>query len=176
MTLQELAPGIDSDVGSQETARVTTRPSIAADSQLMLQLFVDSHGDEMAGFGWTLEDNRTFVILQAQGHEADLVREHPQLDRLTICIDGVPVGRVLVECTDTAFHLIDICLLGAYRNRGFGTTMLLELCEEAGRARLPLLIVVPKANPVTGLLQRLGFGHPEDLGDRWLLSWVPLTS
>lgn len=158
---------------SPALGNVTTRPAVATDSCFLLELYASAYQDELDTIGWSIGSQRTFVIMQAQTREWELIRRHPQLDRLTICVDGVPAGRMLVSRTAIVIHLIDVCLLPVWRGRGIGTRLVKELLEEAAAAEVPMRVRVPKESRVAAVCIELGFTEPLDCGTEWLLTRRP---
>ncbi len=153
--------------------KVRMRSSVAEDSGFLLELYASASQDELDTIGWNLASQRTFVIMQAQTREWDLLRRHPHLDRLTICVDDVPVGRMLVDISETVVHLVDVCLLPAWRGRGIGTRLVQDMLEEAVIAQLPVKVRVPKDSRVAAACERVNFTDPLDCGTEWLLTWTP---
>ena len=57
----------------------------------------------------------------------------------------------------TTTRLIDIALLGVYRNRGIGTMLLRQVLQECERQGRALRLQVLQGNRAIRLYQRLGF-------------------
>ncbi|MEP6665640.1 MAG: GNAT family N-acetyltransferase, partial [Nocardioidaceae bacterium] len=158
---------------SSHVGRVTTRPSVTDDADFILELYASTSADELRSLGWTIGKQRTFIIMQAQTEDWNRGRLYPAMDRLTICVDGVPAGRMLISITDTVLHVVDLSLLPAYRGHGIGTQLLGEIMVEARAARVPLKVKVHKDSPAVRFFERLGFGSPGDTGAFWELTWMP---
>lgn len=121
----------EQDPSLSPLGKVAMRPAVAADSAFLLELYASAWQDDLDTIGWSISSQRTFVIMQAQTREWELIRRYPQLNRLTICVDDTPAGRMLVSCTDTVVHLIDLCLLPLWRGRGIGTRLVKDLLDES---------------------------------------------
>lgn len=153
--------------------KITTRPSVAEDSAFMLELYASTSKDELDDLGWSIGGNRTFVIMQAQTEEWNRSRLYPGMDRLTICVDEMPVGRLLVCLRNDILHLVDLSLLPRFRGLGIGTQLVGEILDEARNARVPVKVRVRKNSNSVRFVERLGFGTLTDLGLHVELTWMP---
>ena len=177
MTLAAVPPthgsGAQSVVREGSLGKITTRPSVAEDSALMLELYASTSKDVLDDLGWTIGSQRTFVIMQAQTEEWNRGRLYPGMDRLTICVDDMPVGRLLVCMRNNVLHLVDLSLLPRFRGNGIGTQLLSEILEEARNARVPVKVKIRKNSGAIRFVERLDFGTPTDLGSNVELTWMP---
>lgn len=177
MTLAEVPPtrgsGAQSGVREGSLGKITTRPSVAEDSAFMLELYASTSKDVLDDLGWTIGSQRTFVIMQAQTEEWNRARLYPGMDRLTICVDDMPVGRLLVCMRNNMLHLVDLSLLPRFRGNGIGTQLMTEILEEARNARVPVKVKVRKESGAIRFVERLGFATPTDLGTTVELTWMP---
>jgi ribosomal protein S18 acetylase RimI-like enzyme len=73
-----------------------------------------------------------------------------------ICVGETDAGRLLVNEESSAIYLIDIALLGEYRNRGIGTHLLNDLQRECDLRQMALRLHCLAASPVRRLYRRLG--------------------
>jgi GNAT superfamily N-acetyltransferase len=176
MTLAAVPPTRDqSDAVGHDLSlgKITTRPSVAEDSAFMLELYASTSKKELDELGWSITDQRTFVIMQAQTEEWNRSRLYPGMDRLTICVDEMPVGRLLVCLRNNILHLVDLSLLPRYRGHGIGTQLVGEIIDEARNARVPVKVKVLKDTSAVRFVDRLGFGAPTDLGRYVEMTWMP---
>jgi GNAT superfamily N-acetyltransferase len=180
MTLAAVPPmretSAQSGVREGSLGKITTRPSVAEDSAFMLELYASTSQDVLDDLGWTIGSQRTFVIMQAQTEEWNRARLYPGMDRLTICVDDLAVGRLLVCMRNNILHLVDLSLLPRYRGNGIGTQLMTEILEEARNARVPVKVKVRKDSGAIRFVERLGFGTPTDLGANVELTWMPPLS
>ena len=139
----------------------------------MLELYASTSKDVLDDLGWTIGSQRTFVIMQAQTEEWNRARLYPGMDRLTICVDDMPVGRLLVCMRNNMLHLVDLSLLPRFRGNGIGTQLMTEILEEARNARVPVKVKVRKESGAIRFVERLGFATPTDLGTTVELTWMP---
>ncbi len=163
VTLQEVVP-------TAAGWRVTTRPAGSGDASLVRDLYLDVlTGSQVA----TLEPHqRTLLLMSAHQIEAELGRRYPDLTRLTVCVDEVAVGRLLLSSAGTHIRLVDLTLLPASRNQGIGTSLISELLSEAEAASYTMHAAVEKTNRAVRFLERLGFTQEIDRGDAWDMIWV----
>lgn len=180
MTLAAVPPAQNDKAGSVERSaslgKVTTRPSVAGDSAFMLELYASTSKDVLDDLGWSIGGQRTFVIMQAQAEEWNRARLYPGMDKLTICVDEMPVGRLLVCLRNNILHLVDLSLLPRYRGLGIGTQLMGEILNEARNARVPVKVRVPKVSSSVRFFEWLDFTTPTDLGSHVELNWVPPLS
>lgn len=169
-------PGPGSSVAF-DVGRVTVRESRASDAELMLELYASTSARELGDLGWTLGAQPTFVLMQAQTQEWKRAQRYPHLDRLVICLDGAPVGRLLVSCGAAEVEIVDITVLPRHRGRGIATHVLAQVLEEARATRVPVRAVVEVDDPALLLFGRLGFVPSDDEADeragRCTLTWMP---
>ena len=83
-----------------------------------------------------------------------------------ICLKGLRIGWIQVSQTSAGFHLHQVHIRGAYRNRGIGSRLIGDILERARGLGLPVSLNVIRGNPAISLYARLGFqvvGHDRDL-------------
>ena len=125
--------------------------------------------------GWDDNQKQAFIRMQFLARE----RSQPRVDSKIILLDGRPVGRMLVDRTETPMVLRDIALLTEYRNAGIGSRLLQELMTEAAAAGKPIRLHVVSTSPAVRFYERLGFrtSGNDEAGTAYLeMKWVPATS
>jgi ribosomal protein S18 acetylase RimI-like enzyme len=152
---------------------VTTRPSDDTDTVFMFELYASTRPDGLVDTGWSAFRGQASVHMHAQAEEDDLDSRHPELSRMTVDVDGIRVGRLLVSRAETSWQLVDISLLPRWRGHGIGTQLLTELLAEAKAASQRVHLEAAKTNPSIRLYERLGFGDLTDRGMHWGLTWTP---
>lgn len=158
MTLQEVSPSV-------VPWRLTTRSAVNGDAPMLRDLYLDMLGTDAEG---DLEPHqRTLILMSAQQAEADLDRRYPDLTRLTVCADGLPVGRLLLSSAGSHIRLVDLTLLPHMRGQGIGTHLVNELIGEASVASYTLHAAVDKDSRAVRFLERLGFTYDIDRGYVW---------
>ncbi len=135
------------------------RPEHDDDTAFRLTLFRDSRLPEfalLAQLGAEAFDQ--IVRLQFQAQTASYRTSFPQARFDIIELDGVPIGRIVVNRPGTVIHIVDQAVVPAWRNRGIGTAVMRALLEEAARDGLPVRLKVASSNdPSMRLYARLGF-------------------
>jgi ribosomal protein S18 acetylase RimI-like enzyme len=135
--------------------RPSRRPAGAGDAAFLSVLFAGSR-PELAGLPVAL------VQLQERAQRAQYRAAFPHGLEQVISTDR-PVGRCWVARSEPAHHLVDLSLLGEFRNLGIGSLVLGELAAEAAAAGKPLRLQVWHANAAAvRLYRRFGFGVDSD--------------
>jgi ribosomal protein S18 acetylase RimI-like enzyme len=143
---------------------ISRRPATTDDEAFLFALYCDTRAEELAA--WQLEKAQVEMVLRLQfsarqqSYEYQFVgAEHS----IVLCGDR-PIGRILVDKSAEAFHLVDIALLGEFRGSGVGRGLLQELLAEAARERKPVRLHVEQSNRAVHLYERLGFVKVADSG------------
>jgi ribosomal protein S18 acetylase RimI-like enzyme len=137
--------------------RLTLRPVVTADAELLLRIYASTRAAELAQVPWTEAEKAAFVLMQHTAQDR-YYREHfPRTELSIVLLDGAPVGRLYVDRRADEIRIIDIALLDEHRGAGIGTELLTALLEEARRADKPVRIHVERFNPALHLYRRLGF-------------------
>jgi ribosomal protein S18 acetylase RimI-like enzyme len=106
---------------------------------------------------WTDEAKRAFSNSQFELQDASFHHEFPKADFNVIVIDGVPVGRFVVNwCTNPAL-IVDISLLPQRRGQGIGTHLIEDVQTHAQSVGSDVALSVFTDNPARRLYERLGF-------------------
>lgn len=96
--------------------------------------------------------------MQFQAQTVSYRAQFPEARFDIIELDGVPIGRIVVDRPPGMIHIVDQAVIPAERNRGIGTAIMQALMDEAGRMRLPVRLKVASSNdPSMRLYLRLGF-------------------
>ena len=144
------------------------------DESFLLEVYASTRLEELAGTGWDDNQKLAFIRMQFLARE----RSQPRVDNKIILLNGRPVGRMLVDRTETPIVLRDIAVLTEYRNAGIGSRLLQELMTEAASAGKPIRLHVVASSPAVRLYERLGFRRGGDeAGAAYLeMTWVPARS
>jgi ribosomal protein S18 acetylase RimI-like enzyme len=150
------------------------RPATPDDESFLLEVYVSTRIDELAGVGWNDDQKRAFIKMQFVARE----RSYPRVDDRIILLDGRPVGRMLVDRNEAEILLRDIALLTEYRNSGIGSRLIHDMMNEATAAGKSIRLHVVSSSPAVRLYERLGF-HRSDAESEVAyleMKWVPATS
>lgn len=120
---------------------------------------------------WTPEQKKQFVRAQFEAQKMHYAAEHPGAAHTVIYINGEPGGRLYLDRSAEAFHILDVTLLPEYRNSGAGSLLVRQIMAEAAQAGKPVSIFVETFNPSLRLFQRLGFTAVQQKGFHFLMSW-----
>jgi RimJ/RimL family protein N-acetyltransferase len=133
------------------------RPEREDDQAFRLQLFRDAR-PELAMLPLPPEVREGLVHHQFNAQTMGYRTQFPQARFDIIELDGTAIGRIVVDRTGTALHIIDQAITPAYRNLGLGTTIMRSLMQEAASLGLPVRLTVFTGNdPSRRLYDRLGF-------------------
>lgn len=144
------------------------------DEAFLLEVYASTRLEELEGTGWDDNQKQAFIRMQFLARE----RSQPRVDNKIILLNGRPVGRMLVDRTESPIVLRDIALLTEYRNAGIGTRLLQELMTEAASAGKSIRLSVVASSPAVRLYERFGFrASGDEAGAAYLeMKWVPARS
>jgi ribosomal protein S18 acetylase RimI-like enzyme len=133
------------------------RPEREDDLAFRLRLFGDSRPD-LALVPLAPAAREQLVGLQFRAQTLSYGAQFPQARFDIIELDGVAIGRIVVDRSAAELRIVDQALVPAFRGLGIGSTILRALMEEAGRAQRPLRLHVASNNDAAKrLYARLGF-------------------
>lgn len=123
--------------------------------------------------GWPEVQQRAFVNMQFKLQRQGYQDQFPKADHTIILREGVPVGRMIVNRTDeTEIFGVDIALLAEHRNAGIGTSLVMNLLDEARLSEKPFRIMVEKFNHgAIRLYERLGFRQTDETFTHFSMEW-----
>ena len=111
---------------------------------------------------WNAEERYEFIKMQFNAQQSHYQTHYPEADHDIIIQSGRPIGRLYVARLENEIRLLDITLLGQYRNQEIGSQLMLDLWQEAKAAKLPMRFYVAKGNRAVIFYQRLGFKITRD--------------
>lgn len=149
------------------------RPATPADEAFLRTLFASTRTDELALMNWGEEQKETFIAMQFHAQSQQYAMSYPDAQNSIVLLDGVSIGRLVVDRGEREFTLVDISLLPAHRSAGIGTHLLENLLLEATAARKPVKLNVWHSNPARNLYQRMGFSTVNDEGVYCEMCWSP---
>jgi ribosomal protein S18 acetylase RimI-like enzyme len=145
-------------MSSNPPSGISLRPYRAEDQELLFAIYAGTRKDEVAAFGWNAAQQEVFLRMQFNAQRRGYEAAYPQADHQIICLEGQPIGRIMVQRAADHAHLVDIALLPEYRGRGIGGALLRELIAESDQNRVPVRLNVHRTNAgAWRLYDRLGF-------------------
>lgn len=152
------------------------RPATAEDDSFLRKVFASTRAEVLGLAAWDVAQQQTFLEMQYQAQRRSYRGQFPGADYCIIQCNAVDAGRLIVDRSAQALHLVDISLLPEHRNAGLGTALIRDLQVEAARTGSPVVLHVDKANPARRLYERLGF--EQTAGDDIYLEmvWPPSTA
>lgn len=130
-----------------------------ADEAFLFELYASVREEEMKLWGWDRAQQEMFLRLQFEMQRRSYEMQFPGLIERLIWLGDERAGRLMTAASEEAVRVVDIALLGAYRNQGIGTQVLKEACRQASEANLPVRLTVRNDNRARRLYERLGFAE-----------------
>ncbi len=143
---------------------VTLRAATPADQDFLKAVFADTRSEELAALALDPKQAAAFIDMQFNVQQRSYSARYPAADNSIILLDGLPIGRLLVDRSEEAVTLVDIALSSDYRSRGLGSLLIRGLIDEATASQKPVRLSVYRFNRAARLYQRLGFSTVEDTG------------
>jgi ribosomal protein S18 acetylase RimI-like enzyme len=153
----------------------TTRQRRPDDEGLFRRLFATARSDLQA-IPLPTDALEALIDQQWRAQQSQHRAAFPTARDTVIEVDGTSVGRMLVAYLPDEVRLVDVALLPSYRNRGVGTQLIREVCEQATAKAQPVRLHVLAHGPARRLYLRLGFRptSPSAAAEAYdELEWVP---
>jgi ribosomal protein S18 acetylase RimI-like enzyme len=149
--------------GNEEAFRALgLRPATSEDEPFLRNLFATTRADELALMNWDENQKEAFITMQFNAQGRQYVMSYPHAQNSIILLNGVPIGRLLLDRDEREFTLVDIALLPTHRGAGIGTGLIQDLLKEAAAEGKPVKLNVWHSNPAKKLYQRMGFSAAND--------------
>ena len=140
---------------------------------LLYLIFKASRDDEMMRTGWSEAQIDFFLGQQFQLQHRDYTTRYKQAAFYLVEYQGEKCGRLYLDVRDTEILVVDISLLGEFRDRGIGTSLLNWVKDEARALELSVTLHVTVFNRCQRLYRRLGFSPVSSDGMYTLMRWRP---
>jgi ribosomal protein S18 acetylase RimI-like enzyme len=117
-------------------------------------------------------------VISAWGKWCDEIVRSQLLDGLNantfqgIFVDRLRVGAIAVERHDTHIQIEDLYILKEFQNQGIGTSIILDLIEEARQSFKPVRLRVLSSSPARILYERLGFVVVQTTPERYFMEYI----
>lgn len=148
---------------------IVLRDLAASDADFLFELYRETRKSEMAGWGWSEEQEDAFLRFQYNARQQGYAAQFPEAHDSVILLDDELIGRMLTAETSEEFWLVDIAILPLSRRKGIGTTAIGQLLESARHAGKPVRLHVAILNPARELYSRLGFKTIEERSGYFLM-------
>lgn len=136
-------------------------------------LYTKRRWSEIEITGWPDDTKQSFLDMQFRLQEHQYTTNYPEATFEIVEVGGVAAGRLYIDRTTAKIHIIDICLLSAFRNRGIGGKILTDILREGQEKSLPVTLHVEHDNPALKLYERMGFSSKNDTGVYYYMEWLP---
>jgi ribosomal protein S18 acetylase RimI-like enzyme len=147
---------------------LSVRPVRDSDEPFLREVYASTRIEEFSVVKWTTPELEAFLRMQFDAQHRHYQTLYPDAQYSVVLLEGLPVGRLYLHRSPSAFRIIDIALLPPYRGRGFGSALISEVLAEAARVKKPVLIHVERTNPALRLYRRLEF-RPVQEGPVYIL-------
>ena len=155
------------------SARLTFRPvSSPDDDDFLRELYMHSRED-LAGLFTDVEQMRQLMMIQFKAQALTYAEQFPDAAHDIVELDGVPVGRTILDRKSDSVHFVDMSLMPDARCRGIGTVIFAKVLSECAETERPCSLQVVKTNRAQRLYHRLGFEIIGDDGMRLSMRWSP---
>ena len=150
---------------------IKLRAALPEDESFLFEVYASTRAQEMAFVPWDDEQRKSFLTMQFVAQHSHYRQQFPDASYSLICREGLPLGRFYVLREQDDIRILDLTLLPEYRNGGIGTSLLLDLLDEAAQSGKKVRIYVETYNPSLRLFERLGFKSIAEEGVNFLLEW-----
>jgi len=120
---------------------------------------------------WSDSKKQAFVQMQFQAQTNHYQIHFPNAMTQIIQLDGVDIGRLILNRSEETILLVDIAIMAPYQNRKIGSTILSDLLKEAGDAGQTVTLRVEVFNSAMRLYEQLGFIKTRLLGIYQEMVW-----
>jgi ribosomal protein S18 acetylase RimI-like enzyme len=151
--------------------RVFLCPVSSEDEVFLRELYASTRVDEFAVLNWHAEQKLALLEMQFEAQRRSYQNQFPTAGHQIIFLNGIRVGRLVVDRSGEPILLIDIALLPEHRRSGIGTSLIRDLQAEAKGANRIVQLHVEASNQALRLYERLGFERTLQRGLYWEMEW-----
>ena len=139
--------------------RLLLRHAEPDDAPFLRDLFGAVKGVQLAAGGLPPAMLAPVLAQQYAAQKAGYATRFATAQSLVVLEDGVPVGRLLLDCSAVRWHVVDIALTPAAQNRAIGQAVMAAVIAAAGTEGTPVVtLAVAAANQgARRFYSRLGF-------------------
>ena len=117
------------------------------------------------------EQQEEFLDFQFRAQDTHYRRVFPNADFSVVLVGNTRIGRLYVDRRADELRILDIALLPQFRSQGYGTKLLCEILNEAGRTDRPVRIHVDLASRQVQFYKRLEFVTTRIVPPHQLMEW-----
>ncbi len=161
----------DPQTPADSSPPLSLRRELPGDESFLFQVYAGTREEELALTNWDENTRRQFLNLQFAAMRRGYANQYPDAEFLIVSLGQERVGRLVINRSADAIRVVDVALLPAHRNRGFGTILMRQVCAEATRAGQPVRLCVLQGNRALRWYERLGFTFCESRGIYDELEW-----
>ena len=154
-------------------AVITLRPASDEDDALLYEIYASTRAEEVAAVDWPVAQKTAFLQMQFAAQRQHYLAHYPAATCAIVQLDGLDIGRLILDRTADEILLMDIALLPVYRNCGIGAHLIAALQTEAQSTGKSMRLHVHNFSPAIRLYQRLGFTLIAEKGFYWEMTWRP---
>jgi RimJ/RimL family protein N-acetyltransferase len=139
---------------------VERRPATPRDIALLRGLFADAHIELTV-----LPPDTRFVLIDMQfrAQRRQHTAQYPDAQHDILLVDGVEIGRVLVDRSHGDCHIIDISIGLGHRRAGIATTVVADIVDDAVAAGQRVWLTIWAGNDAARqLCERAGLAVSSD--------------
>jgi ribosomal protein S18 acetylase RimI-like enzyme len=130
----------------------------AVTEELRYRLFAEDRLAEFVAVGIHPVQAEMLVTLQYRGRAGNYAEAYPQAVEYLVCVeDGTQAGYLLLDRGTSAWRIVDVAVLAAYRGQGIGGSVVEQVQGDCAQAGAVLKLHVLHGNPAMRLYERLGF-------------------
>jgi len=152
---------------------ITFRIIHDSDVLFLKKIYADSRAWEFELTQWSDKDRDDFISRQFNLQDSYYKSTFIGAIHRIIQLDGIDIGRLIVNRHDDLMHIIDITISSLYQGRGIASDILKSLLNEAQGGKVPVQLSVEKGNPAINLYLRLGFQKTDISGHHITMKWKP---
>ncbi len=90
----------------------------------------------------------------------------------SIFVDRLRVGAISVERHGTHIQIEDLYFIEEFQNQGIGTSIILDIIDEAHQSDKPVRLRVLSSSPAKILYERLGFVVVQTTSERYFMEFI----
>lgn len=152
--------------------RITFRPVVMPDDDAFLRELYFTTRDDLAAIFPEQQLLKQMLELQYAGQTLTYGQQFPHASHDILSLDGVAVGRTMIELRSDMTYFIDFSIMPSARSLGIGTWFLNRTFAEAKDRGVPVTFHVEKNNEkALSLYVRLGVKIAADEGTHFYMVW-----